>query len=86
MIPAEYKESLKALEKATDAIDSARYNLKGEFYGVTANRTYYACYYCLIALLYTQKVYSKTHPLAQTDSPVGYLISNLYPIPYSDRI
>ncbi len=42
MIPEEYKESLKALEKAADAIDNARYNLKGEFYGVTANRTYYA--------------------------------------------
>jgi uncharacterized protein (UPF0332 family) len=53
MIPEEYKESLKALEKAADAIENARYNLKGDFYGVTANRTYYACYYCLIALLYS---------------------------------
>jgi hypothetical protein len=28
MIPEEYKESLKALEKAADAIDNAKYNLK----------------------------------------------------------
>jgi len=34
MIPEEYKESLKAMERAADAIDNARYNLKGEFYGV----------------------------------------------------
>jgi uncharacterized protein (UPF0332 family) len=86
MIPAEYKESIKALDKAADAIENARYNLKGEFYGVTANRTYYACYYCLIALLYTQNVYSKTHQGAKAKFSELFIKTGIFPIEVSDSI
>ena len=41
MIRPEYTESSKALDKAADAIENAKYNLKGEFFAVTANRAYY---------------------------------------------
>jgi uncharacterized protein (UPF0332 family) len=86
MIPEEYKESLKALEKAADAIENARYNLKGDFYGVTANRTYYACYYCLIALLYTQKVYSKTHQGAKAKFSELFIKTGIFSVEISDSI
>ncbi|HEX9512809.1 MAG TPA: HEPN domain-containing protein [Puia sp.] len=61
MIHPEYSESLKALEKAANAIENAEYDLKGGFVLATANRAYYGCYYCMMALLYTQNVYAKTH-------------------------
>ncbi len=61
MTHPEHSESLKALEKAANAIENAQYDLKGGFVLATANRAYYGCYYCMIALLYTQNVYAKTH-------------------------
>jgi uncharacterized protein (UPF0332 family) len=86
MIPEEYKESLKALEKAADAIENAKYNYQGEFFGVTANRTYYACYYCLIALLYTQKVYSKTHQGTKAKFSELFIKTGIFPVTVSDAI
>ena len=86
MIPDQYKESLKALEKAADAIENAKYNYQGEFFGVTANRTYYACYYCLIALLYTQNVYSKTHQGTKAKFSELFIKTGIFPVTVSDAI
>lgn len=61
MKPAQQEEAFKALEKAADAIKNAEYNLKGAFILATANRAYYAYFYCMTALLYTRNVYAKTH-------------------------
>lgn len=38
MIPEDYTESFKALDRAADALESARHNLNGKFYTATANR------------------------------------------------
>ncbi|RYZ80934.1 MAG: HEPN domain-containing protein [Proteobacteria bacterium] len=54
-------ESEKALHRAADALENAEYNLKGSYTLAAANRSYYACYYCMSALLYTKNVYAKTH-------------------------
>jgi len=54
-------ESFKALEKAEDALKSAEYDLIGGFTLAAANRAYYSCYYCMVALLYSKNVYAKTH-------------------------
>jgi uncharacterized protein (UPF0332 family) len=86
MTPPEYTEASKAFEKAADAIENARYNLKGEFYGVTANRTYYACYYCLIGLLYSQKVYTKTHQGAKAKFTELFIKTKILPLEISDSI
>jgi len=86
MIPAEYIESSKAFEKAVDAIENAKYNLKGGFYGATANRAYYACYYCLIGLLYTQKVYAKTHQGTKAKFSELFIKTDIFPIEVSDSI
>jgi uncharacterized protein (UPF0332 family) len=57
-----------------------------EFFGVTANRTYYACYYCLIALLYTQKVYSKTHQGTKAKFSELFIKTGIFPVTVSDAI
>lgn len=41
------------LDGARDALRSAQYNLAGDFYGVAANRAYYAFFYAATALLLT---------------------------------
>jgi uncharacterized protein (UPF0332 family) len=62
MTHPEYDESFKALEKAGDAIENAEYNLKGGFVSATANRAYYGCYYCMIALLSSKKCACQNTP------------------------
>jgi uncharacterized protein (UPF0332 family) len=56
-----YSESFKIMEKAEEAIEAAEYNINGGFSLAATNRAYYACYYCMAALLLTQNVYAKTH-------------------------
>jgi uncharacterized protein (UPF0332 family) len=50
-----------ALDKAQDAIDSAEHSLTGGFETAAINRAYYACYYCIIALLNTKEVVPRSH-------------------------
>ncbi len=54
-------ESFKALERADDAIQAAKYDLEGGHVLAAANRSYYAMFYCMTALLYTKDVFAKTH-------------------------
>jgi uncharacterized protein (UPF0332 family) len=86
MIPPNHVESLKALEKAADAIGNATYNWQGEFFSVAANRTYYACYYCMIALLYSQNVYSKTHQGTRAKFSELFIKTSIFPIEISDSV
>lgn len=86
MTPHKYKDTFKALEKAADAIENAKYNLKGGFIAATANRSYYACYYCMIALLYTQNVYAKTHQGTRAKFTELFIKTSVFPIGISDSI
>ena len=54
------EESLKAVAKALDAIETAEHDLQGNFTFAAINRIYYACYYCMTALLQSQNVFAKT--------------------------
>ena len=49
-------EAQQALERAEDTLNESSYNLDGGFTIATANRAYYAIFYCLTALLYTEHV------------------------------
>ena len=49
------------LEGARDALQSARYNLDGGFYGVAVNRAYYAFFYAATALLLTLDMTRSKH-------------------------
>lgn len=80
MIPEDYTESFKALDRAADALESARHNLNGKFYTATANRAYYACYYCIISLLYTKGIYSKTHQGARSKFSELFIKPATFPI------
>lgn len=86
MTPSGYEESFKALKKADEALESATYNLEGEFFAAVANRSYYACYYCIIALLYTQNVYSKTHQGSRAKFSELFIKTSIFPIETSDTI
>lgn len=79
MTHSEYSESIKALEKAEDAIENAEYNLKGGFISATANRAYYGCYYCMIALLYTKNVHAKTHQGAHAKFSELFVKTGIFP-------
>lgn len=82
----EFHETVQALRKAADAIESARYNLKGNFLLAVANRSYYACYYCLTGLLYTQNIYAKTHHGTRAKFFELFIKTSLFPIETSESI
>ncbi|HWK05991.1 MAG TPA: HEPN domain-containing protein [Puia sp.] len=86
MIHSEYSESLKALEKAANAIENAEYDLKGGFVLATANRAYYGCYYCMMALLSTQNVYAKTHQGVRAKFSELFIKTGIFSIAISDNI
>lgn len=86
MNPSSYNEALKALEKAEDALRSALYDLEGGFLLATANRAYYACYYCMTALLYTKEVYSKTHQGIRVKFSELFIKTGVFPLEVSDSL
>ncbi|HLA59335.1 MAG TPA: HEPN domain-containing protein [Puia sp.] len=86
MSASEFAESLKALDKSAEAIENAKYNLKGGFITATTNRAYYACYYAMISLLYTQNVYAKTHQGARAKFSELFIKTSIFPIEMSDSI
>jgi uncharacterized protein (UPF0332 family) len=49
------------LNGAREALQSARYNLDGSFYGVAVNRAYYAFFYAATALLLTLDITRSKH-------------------------
>ena len=65
MSEAGYLESMKACHKALEAIEAAEHDLKGNFILAAINRMYYACYYCMTALLLTKDIYAKTHQVTR---------------------
>lgn len=52
-------EAQLALERAEDTLDESAHNLDGGFTIATVNRAYYAIFYCLTALLYTEDIQTK---------------------------
>lgn len=61
-------------------------DLKGGFVLATANRAYYACYYCMTALLYTQDVYAKTHQGTRSKFTELFIKTGIFPLAISDSI
>lgn len=79
-------EAIKAIAKARDALQNAEYDLKGGFVLATANRAYYACYYCMTALLYTQDVYAKTHQGIRAKFSELFIKTGVFPLSISDSL
>ncbi len=81
-----YSEAAKAFAKAKDAIKNAEYDLKGGFVLATANRAYYACYYCMVSLLYTKGIYAKTHHGIRAKFSEQFIKTGIFPLPISDSL
>lgn len=79
-------EALKALQKAEHALQNAGYDLAGNFFLATANRSYYTCYYCMTAMLYTQNTYAKTHQGIRSTFSELFIKTGLLPIDAADTI
>jgi len=58
-------EAQRALERAEDTLHESAHDLTGGFTIAAANRAYYAIFYCLTALLYTESLHTKRHSGAQ---------------------
>lgn len=86
MSASSYNEAVKALNKAEDALRSAVYDLEGGFVLATANRAYYACYYCITALLYTKEVYAKTHQGVRAKFSELFIKTGIFPLAISDSL
>jgi uncharacterized protein (UPF0332 family) len=55
------QEINKIIAKAEDFFEDADYLFKGERYGAVVNRSYYAMFTMIQAILLTENVFSKTH-------------------------
>lgn len=86
MSSPEFIEAQKALDKATDALLNAEYDLRGGFVLATANRAYYSCYYCMTALLYSKSVYAKTHQGTRAKFSELFIKTNIFPTDSSEIV
>lgn len=73
------QEAEKLLQRAEETLHNAAYDLDGGYFLATANRSYYTCYYCMSALLYTRSTYSKTHQGAHTKFSELFIKSGTFP-------
>lgn len=55
------KDSFLALDRAESTLESSIHDLNGGFPLATINRAYYAMFYCVCALLYTENIFPKSH-------------------------
>lgn len=56
-----FADSFKALERAKDTLETSEHDLKGGFTLAAVNRAYYAMFYCMSTLLFTENLYAKSH-------------------------
>jgi uncharacterized protein (UPF0332 family) len=82
----QFDRALKMLAKAEDALHNAEHDLNGGFALATANRAYYAIFYCMIALLNTKQVYAKTHSGTHAKFAELFIKTGEFPISASDDI
>ena len=73
-------ETQLALDKALDCLADSDFNLAGGRTIATVNRAYYAIYYCLCALLFTENTVPKTHKGSQQKFSELFVKTNLFPV------
>jgi uncharacterized protein (UPF0332 family) len=75
----ELQESFKAIARALETIEAAEYDMRGNFTLAAINRIYYACYYCMSALLLTKNIYAKTHQGTRAKFSEIFIKTGLFP-------
>lgn len=73
-------ETQLALDKAADFLSDAAFNLSDGRTIATVNRAYYAMYYCLSALLFTENIAPKTHKGSQQKFGELFVKTGRFPI------
>lgn len=71
-----YSESLRIMEKAEEAIETAEYNISGGFSLAATNRAYYGCY--SKAARYLPKEYMRKHIRVFGQNFLNYLSKRLF--------
>lgn len=72
-------EAQLALDRADETLTESIQTLDGGFTIATANRSYYAIFYCLTALLYTEGIQTKRHSGAQGKFHDLFIRTNRFP-------
>lgn len=73
-------ETQLALDKAQDCLADSEFTLSGGRTIATVNRAYYAIYYCLCALLFTEDIVPKTHKGVQQKFGELFVKTGRFPV------
>ncbi len=65
------------MEKARECLKAASLMLQGEYYSFAINRIYYAVFYAVSALVYTRKLYPKSHTGMKTLFNKEFILTGL---------
>ena len=79
-------ESFKAIAKVLETIEAAEHDMAGNFTLAAINRVYYACYYCMSALLLTQNIYAKTHQGTRAKFSEIFIKTGVFPGDIAEHI
>jgi uncharacterized protein (UPF0332 family) len=71
------------LDKALDALATARHDLEANFTLAAANRSYYSMFYCMTGLLYLHDIHTKSHQGIRTKFSELFIKSGLFPLEVS---
>ena len=74
------------LEKARNCLKTAKTLLDAEAYADSANRSYYAIFHAMNAILFTKGFSSKTHSGCIAEFRKNYIKTGIFPSTYSDII
>lgn len=70
----------KIIAKAEDFYEDAEYLFKGDRFGAVVNRSYYAMFTMVQALLLTKDIFSKTHQGAMSKFHEQFIKTNKLPV------
>lgn len=80
------EESLKGLDRAKDALNAARHDLKGGYELAAVNRAYYSIFYCANALLHIKNINVKSHQGVRTKFSEEYIKTGLLPLAFAEKM
>lgn len=80
------KEIENILERSGDCLSDAKFNFQHSRYMAAVNRSYYSVFDCLVALLLTHNVYTKTHQGAHLKFNELFVKSGLFDAKFSQML
>jgi len=72
------ENAFKAIERAQDAIDTAKHDLKGGFTLAAVSRAYYVVFYCMSGLLMLNDIHARTHQGVQAKFRELFVMTNIF--------